>query len=709
MRKAFFVSLVTLWCAFVYAQPAISGLTFPSSVDVFGLFEMSFQLGKYDNPYDPEVIDVYAEFKAPDGKTFKVNGFYYEGYRFEEHKGYEKSQADTRSNGWKVRFTPDQEGVWRFALHATDKRGTTNLSSYGTYTFRFSCNAAQSAMGFITIANTRYLKRDVVTAGKRQSLSFFPIGPNVAWYICKSYHDYATPYGIYEYNHRIDSLECRANYMRIWLNRPQYLSLYGSEYTQTANGKATMYFDNTLNQKDAAEFDHIVTYAAHKGISLMPCIFTYGDFQADPKHLDLKKDPDDWRCNPYHTVLGLKKPIEFFTDKEAQRITRNLIRYIVARWGYATNIVAWELWNEVSNMDFDKEAFDKYCKTVTQWHSDMARHIRSNDPFHHPVTTSIGHDVEKKLFNSVYRDLDIVQGHHYANVQKAKSIEQVSHNLYLSSLEAHKTYPNKPFFIGEFGFGNFNPQKYLEKDPYGIDMHNTLWSTLFSGMMGSASFWQWYALEKCGIHGAFKPMLSFSKNMPIPSATFDPRTTGETNNKVKNSIIFPNGLETYYMVNASEDTLYGWSQDTAFTYQSLRRLTDKQGSNGHFKDDGVFDAKGYVYTLNVNKRPRPSSRNNTITLPIVRQSDGTTYNIRWYDAETGLELIDERTTATLKDKALTFEFPSSIRNLKKRRVNNTFGDAVFVITRENKNGSTPESNAANTTKKIRVKRGTNRQ
>ena len=78
MRKAFFVSLVTLWCAFVYAQPTLSDLTFPNTVDVFGLFEMSFQLGKYDNPYDPDVIDVYAEFTAPDGKSLKVNGFYYE-------------------------------------------------------------------------------------------------------------------------------------------------------------------------------------------------------------------------------------------------------------------------------------------------------------------------------------------------------------------------------------------------------------------------------------------------------------------------------------------------------------------------------------------------------------------------------------------------------------------------------------------------------
>jgi hypothetical protein len=707
MKKSFVLAILLGIVALCHAQPKINGLAYPSNVNLFGLYEISFQMGTYANPYDPAVIDVYAVFTAPDGRTMKVNGFYYEGYRFEEYKGYEKSQAEARSNGWRVRFTPDQQGSWRFTLHATDKRGSVSLDSYGGTSFSFSCKGVQNASGFIATANTRYLKRDVVANGRRQSQSFFPVGPNVAWYSCKSYYNFATPYGIYEYEQRIDSLAGRANYMRIWLNRQQYLSLYGSEYTQTADGKAPMYFDNTLNQKDAAELDRIIEYAAQKGIAVMPCIFTYGDFKADPKHDgQLDKNPADWRCNPYNTVLGLKTPADFFTNKEAQRIARNLVRYVVARWGYATNIVAWELWNEISNMDLDKNAFEQYSNNVTRWHNDMAQYIRSNDPFDHPITTSIGYDDKDYLFNLIFSNMDIVLEHHYFNVQKAKSKEQISHQLYRISLDAHKAHPDKPFFIGEYGFGSSSSQKYLEKDPHGVDLHNTLWSTLFSGTMGSASFWQWTALEKCGIHGIFKPVTTFSKSLPIPSATFEPRTTGEENTTAKYSVIFPNGIETYYMINAAEDTLYGWCQDTAFTYQALRRLTDKVGSNGHFKDDGLFDAKGYVYTLNASKRPRPSSRSNTITLPVVRQPEGTAYTIRWYDTETGLELVGERTTATVKGKALTFDFPSSIRNLRKRNINNTFGDAAFVITRDNKNGSTPESNAANKSKTIRTKKRT---
>lgn len=690
-----------------YGNPTIHDISFPKATSLFDLFEISFQLGSYANPYDPAVIDVYAEFTAPDGRVSKVNGFYYEGYRFEKYHGYEKSYADPRSNCWKVRFTPDQVGTWQFTLHAIDKKGKLDMSSYGGTAFSFTCKSVNTASGFITKANTRYLKRDVVANGKRQSHSFFPVGPNVAWYICKDYYNYATPYGIYEYERRIDSLAGNANYMRVFLDRPQSLSLYGPEHTQMKNGAPTVYFNNTINQKDAGELDHIIEYAAQNDINVMLCIFNYINLKADPEHDNsLEKDQDDWRLNPYHTILGLKKTDDFFTDAEARRISQNHLRYIVARWGYATNLVAWELWNEFSNMDYDKNAIDHYRKSVCRWHKDMADFIHDNDPFGHLVSTSLGgKDPEDYLYNNVFKSLDFVLYHKYFSVLEAKSKQQPSYQLYLQSVNTRKLYPAKPFYVGEFGFGNLQKALYRAKDPYGTDLHNSLWSTLFSGMMGPASYWQWTVLEECGIHSIYKPILNFCKQLPILSDTYVPYTTGEPQ---KHAIVFPNGIETYYMVNAADDTLYGWSQDTAFTYQALRRLTDRVNAKSHFEEGAVFDPKGYVYTLNDRKKPRPSSRSNVISIPIAKQPAGTRYVVRWYDTETGLEIRSEATEAVVRNHALTFEFPSSIRNVKKKTISNTFGDAVFVVTRENKNGSTPKSNAANTTKKIRIKKGSNR-
>ena len=69
-------------------------------------------------------------------------------------------------------------------------------------------------------------------------------------------------------------------------------------------------------------------------------------------------------------------------------------------------------------------------------------------------------------------------------------------------------------------------------------------------------------------------------------------------------------------------------------------------------------------------------------------------------------MVPERTTAIVKQdgssNTISFEFPSSIRDLNKRIINNTFGDAVFVICRQQDakdNGSTSNDDATKNKKK----------
>lgn len=156
------------------------------------------------------------------------------------------------------------------------------------------------------------------------------------------------------------------------------------------------------------------------------------------------------------------------------------------------------------------------------------------------------------------------------------------------------------------------------------------------------------------------------------------------------------------MINAAEDTITGWSQDTAFAYQSLRWLTDSvivqyDTINDdsivprYFFNDSIppFDPNGYVYTLNLSKRPTPSSNSNTITLPITNQPLGSRYQVKWYDSETGNALNTGMITYAFVqqdaqgNKYVSFNFPSSIRDLRRYTINNTFGDAVFVLVLNN--------------------------
>ncbi len=686
MRRWVCLAILCAMAAGGFGQPAITNVTAPNTVDIYGKYELSFGLDDYDNPYDPEVIDVYAEFRSPQGETFRANGFYYEGYRFREQSKVELASRQRDNDGWKIRFTPDAVGRWTYTIHAVDRTGHAKLSALDGRSLAFECKA-KDAEGFIRTANTRYLKREAFAGGERRDHAYFPVGPNVAWYTSADYHKYQQPYGIYDFQRYFNLLEGSANYVRIWLTRYQYLSLYGPEHTIREQGKPMVYFDSKLNQKDAAELDEIVNDAADHGLTLMLCFFTYGDLRDDSEDLEKSQQygsmPSGWRYNPYHTVLKLRDPLEFFTDPEAIRITDHLVRYIVARWGYATHLTAWELFNEVGNIFKLTGLTSVEAMAINEWHRHTAEVIRECDPHRHLITTSIGYDGgEDLLLNRLYEPLDVVQDHFYDNIQKANYSKQMTYLLLGKSEAMRQRYPDKPCFMGEYGLDNtVSGINYQSRDPKGIDVHNSTWSSLFSGSMGPASFWYWTALDRCELFGRFKPITTFCNGLPVLSDNFYPATTGEADGM---ALYFPDKYQTYYLINVTEDTLYGWCQDEAFSYQALRRLTDWVGGDAHFVNDGIFDPQGYAYTLDESKKPRGAAVKDHFYIPVPHTRRGTRYQVRWFDAETGLEIPEEATTAVVRNRLfrgriLTLSFPASLR--KGAHYENTFGDAVFMLIR----------------------------
>lgn len=687
MKKIFLFLCGLVMTAVSFGNPVINHVEAPASVGVFGLYEISFQMDSYDNPYDPEVIDVCAEFLSPSGISYRAIAFYYEGYTLMENKGIEVAARNGEDDGWKIRFTPNEVGDWTFTIRAVDQKGEVLLKEYNGKAFAFDCQARE-AEGFVRKANARYLQRESFSNGRMQYHSYYPVGPNVAWYSVADYYKFRKPYGIYDYERYIDSLSGNANYMRIWISRFQYLALYGPEHAIRDNGMPMMYFNSSLNQKDAAELDHIVSYAAEHGIVLMPCLFSFGDFCDESETLTKSEQnaamPSSWKYNPYHTILKLKRPADFFTDQEALRITSNYIRYIMARWGYATNIQAWELWNEICNM-FKKTGLQgDEVGAILQWHRKMAALIRSCDPHQHLVTTSLGGFAEKMepLEQQIFEDLDVVQDHYYDNIQKARLRSQMTQMLLEKSEQMRERYPQKPCFMGEYGLNNtVSGIDNQSRDPQGVDLHNSTWASLFSGSMGSASFWFWTVLDKCGLFGRFRPMKVFCDGLPVLSEDFRPVTNGVIEG---NTITFPDNLQMYYLINPEEDSIYGWCQDVAFSYRSLRRLTDVVGPNEHFENDGVRDPNGYVYTLDPSVKPQAEFRSDVVRIPIANQPRGTRYQVRWYDTETGLEIPSAATVAEVRYRlfqgsSLNFRFPEALK--KGLDYTNTFGDAVFVLTR----------------------------
>lgn len=184
----------------VFCQPQFDSISFPNSVNLFDKFEFFVSLlNTYPNPYDPDSVSIQATIYSPGRKTYKVNAFYYEGYSFKSEYGVDSGQYINNSIGWKIRFTPDQVGTWIFTIQGKDTNGTSFLPNNGSKAYLFTCNAINNADGFISKANKLFLKRDVVRNGQRQFQSYFPVGPNVAWYSSYPYDDYSQPLGIHYY------------------------------------------------------------------------------------------------------------------------------------------------------------------------------------------------------------------------------------------------------------------------------------------------------------------------------------------------------------------------------------------------------------------------------------------------------------------------------------------------------------------------------
>ena len=109
----------------------------PSVVGKFDKYEIAFDLSRhYDDPFDPEAINIEARFTAPSGKEITICAFYYLDYpraefmkRCERGVSYEQPPAAGGRAGahWRVRFAPQEEGQHRACLAAKDKQGSCRL------------------------------------------------------------------------------------------------------------------------------------------------------------------------------------------------------------------------------------------------------------------------------------------------------------------------------------------------------------------------------------------------------------------------------------------------------------------------------------------------------------------------------------------------------------------------------------------------------
>ena len=370
-------------------------LEYSPRIERYALQEITFQLRQeFRNPYDPDEVAVEGVFLTPLDRELKLPAFFY--------KAYDPMLNQPREGaGWKLRFTPREVGGYSFKIFLSHGRAGRELVGEGA----FECVPSRRP-GFVTREGRRF----VLTTGQH----FFPLGANRCW------GDLRWPEG---YLYDMEELAANgANCLRVWL-APWWMSV------ESEQGR--------YDPAACARLDAVFQKAEALGLRLILCIEQHGNLQPEWAEIGL------WRGHPYNTANGGPCPtrISFFSNPEASRLFKNRLRYLIARWGYSTSLMAWELFNEVEWVVFEEGGLAENFRKVADWHREMSRFLRRGDCFGHLVTTSSDIPLQRKLLTE--GALDFMHLHLYEDADLLGRIETFV--LWLSQDLS------VPVLVGEFG------------------------------------------------------------------------------------------------------------------------------------------------------------------------------------------------------------------------------------------------------------------
>jgi hypothetical protein len=460
----------------INGQPTISSVEFSTNtVDLYEKLELAVELtASFTNPYDYNQVSLQAIITKPNGSVDTIDGFYTETLKINDATGLTQISGPGQ---FAIRYAPYTIGMHSLKLKLTDQNGIYNaeemtfLAKEGIHT------------GFIRTSNSAYLQFD-------NQDQYIPIGENISWQNSNVYFDYRA---------WINALsESGGNFMRLW---HAHWGL-GIEWLPGWNNHLGL---KKYNQVASTYQDWLYDFCAEKGIYVMLALQHHGQ-------VSTAVNPN-WNENPYNAALGgpCINTWDFFINEEAKTLTKNRLRYVIARWGYSRAIMCWELFNEVEWTD----NFELYEEDIIDWHLEMADYIRKKDVYGHLISTSFANDVggERLWQNEL---MDITQIHYYGNTGNI-------HQALVRGAQSMTDRYSKPVLVGEFGLGSGTLTNSL--DPDGIHFHNGMWSTLLGGSMGTGMTWWWdQYIHPRNLYYHFQPLSVMSRHIDFVDRNLKPTT-----------------------------------------------------------------------------------------------------------------------------------------------------------------------------------------
>lgn len=400
---------------------------------------------QYANPYDLREISLDGVFTGPDGAQMSVPGFW-DGI-----------------DSWNIRFTPSQEGTWRYSISIKDVNGESSPMD-GDF------NVTNSNLhGWIVPGdsyNENYSPHYLVY---HDGTPFYGVGYCEALNILIDGFDVDDGVGLFD-----KMKDANANYVVWW---PMYAnSIVNSRYDDYSVGNMNV-------------IDAVIRDAEKKGVFI---VFTIWD------HPNLRDNTHAWGDGNWsrNGFSKLGDVDSFFTSEEAWAWQENMYRYIIARWGYSTSIGMWQTVSEVNGTN-------AYDQTDT-WHEKLNKYFVENDPYRHPTTASGSGEVDWPIGHAV---MDIPQMHVYDfpdsdPIHSAAIIADWTQRMLESA--------DSPNWVGEFGVPNNSVYPEL--------FHHSIWAALGSGASMTPAEW-----NSGGSWGRMSPQMNadlgrlanFIDNMPL--------------------------------------------------------------------------------------------------------------------------------------------------------------------------------------------------
>ncbi len=470
----------------------------------------------FDTPFDPDQIEVEARFTAPSGKIMTVPAFFdqpFERRILGNGKYTEEFMNEAGTPEWRVRFTPTEAGEYRVSAKARDRSGLVESNP-----IMFSVGDAHGP-GYIRVSNvdTHYFEFDDGTP-------FFAIGLNIAEHPLSEY---------YRYIPRL--AQSGGNFSRLWI---------GFDYFALERGLMGDYrLDN------AWRLDQIVELSEQYGIYQKFCIDWI-------RHITPRGEPRknfDREDYAYSTSNGgpCRNMRDFFTLPEARRLFRNRLRYIVARWGYSPNVMAWELWNEVDLVD--PQARD--AAILVPWNKEMCAYLKSIDPWGHLTTTSLsGREFAKTIWSLPENQFAQRHGYSTPRPDAVLASADMAGNV-IQWLDDVANF-NKPYLMAEFGLqrDRMDVRGVCDNDQGGAHMHDGLWAALAAGAAGTAQLWWWgQYVDPKDLYHQFTPVAKFVKGIDWTTAGFEKADVQSANENLRALGLRGRRLSVYWLQNKAHN------------------------------------------------------------------------------------------------------------------------------------------------------------